>query len=169
MIGLSGIQRFSVSQSVIQPTMEFLRIQGRSGFEGLVLWVGTVSGDAAVIRDAVVPRQSPVRSQFGLSVHVGAETLHELNVWLHQNKLRLLCQVHSHGEHAYHSELDDEHSVVTTIGALSVVVPHFAVYPFSFQSSAVLRLTGEGWVQLDATVASKLLEVCSDGAGPVFR
>jgi hypothetical protein len=159
-IGLSGVKQFSVSKPVIERTMEFLRIQGRSCLEGLVLWVGTVSDETAAIREAVVPRQSPIRSQFGLSVHVGAETLHELNVWLHQNKFRLLCQVHSHGEHAYHSELDDEHSVVTTIGALSIVVPHFAVRPFSFESSAVLRLTSERWVRLDATVASKLLEVC---------
>jgi hypothetical protein len=139
--------------------MEFLREMGGHGCEGLVLWIGTAVDGEAVIQRHLIPKQVPIRSRYGLSVRVDGETLHELNVWLHQNQLRLLVQVHSHGEHAYHSETDDEHSVVTTLGALSIVIPHFAVAPFSFKSSAVLRLTEAGWIELTSKQAEQLINV----------
>jgi hypothetical protein len=139
--------------------MNFLREVGTHGCEGLALWIGTILNDEAQIKQYIVPKQLPTRSPDGLSVHVDGQTLHELNVWLHQNQLRLFAQVHSHGEHAYHSDTDDEHSVLTTLGALSIVVPHFAVAPFSFKSCAVLRLTEAGWVELTEKQAEQLVWV----------
>jgi hypothetical protein len=139
--------------------MDFLRAVGTQGCEGLALWIGTIVNDEAQINQYVVPKQVPIKSRHGLSVHVDGQTLHELNVWLHQNQLRLFAQVHSHGEHAYHSDTDDEHSVVTTLGALSIVVPHFAVAPFSFNSCVVLRLAESGWVELTEKQAEQLVWV----------
>jgi len=153
------VSRFVVPAQVLSDSMDFLREIGRHGCEGLALWIGTIIDDEAEIKRYLVPKQVPVRSPDGLSVHVDGETLHELNVWLHQNQLRLLAQIHSHGEHAYHSDTDDQHSVVTTLGALSIVVPHFAVNPFSFRSCAVLRLTGSGWMELKEKQAEQLIVV----------
>lgn len=139
--------------------MSFLREIGRHGCEGLALWVGDINEEDAVVQSCVIPKQHPVKSEYGLSVHVDGETLHELNVWLHQERLRLLAQVHSHGEFAYHSETDDEHSIVTTFGALSIVVPHFATASFSFKSAAVLRLTSDGWQQISEKESERLVTV----------
>jgi hypothetical protein len=158
-IGFQEVSRFVVPAQVISDTIDFLREIGTYGCEGLALWVGTIDGDEAVIKRYLIPKQAPVRSGDGLSVHVDGETLYELNVWLHQNRMRLFAQVHSHGEHAYHSDTDNEHSVVTTLGALSIVVPHFAVGPFNFKSSAVLRLTETGWLELTDEQAKELIKV----------
>ena len=38
----------------------------------------------------------------------------------------LAGQVHSHPTDAYHSEVDDHNPLVTLLGSLSLVVPHFA-------------------------------------------
>lgn len=155
--GFEEIVRFIVPPEVLSETLGFLRYAGGQGCEGLALWVGILKGNEAEIRRSLIPKQIAVRSRHGLSVHMDGEALHELNVWLHQNRMRLFAQVHSHGEGAYHSETDDEHSVVTTMGALSIVIPHFAAEPFSFESSAILRLTPSGWVELTRREAEGIL------------
>jgi hypothetical protein len=137
--------------------MDFLQEVGTRGCEGLALWIGTIINDEAEVKQHLIPRQVLIRSDHGLSVRVDGDTLHELNVWLHQNHARLLAQVHSNGESAYHSDTDDKHSVVTTLGALSIVIPHFAVAPFSFKSCAVLRLTGAGWLELTERQAEEII------------
>lgn len=153
------LTNFSIPQSLIDETGVFLRAVGRTGNEAIALWVGSVEGSSACVSDVVIPRQTPIRSSDGLAIYIDATTLHELNVWLHTSRLRLLGQVHSHGEDAYHSDTDDHHSVVTTFGALSIVVPFFAQEPMILSGCAVHRLTKSGWVELPADQAAQLITV----------
>jgi len=159
MIGLVEINEFCVPRTVITKTMEFLAAVGQRYDEALVLWVGTADRTTARVTDVIAPRQSPLRTQSGIGVYVGSETLHELNVWLHQHRVRLLAQVHSHGEHAYHSDTDDQHSIITTTGAISVVVPHFARGSFGFDDCSVHRLHLDGWHDLSSQDASDLIRI----------
>jgi Prokaryotic homologs of the JAB domain len=157
--GFEAIIKFLIPPQVLAETLQFLRVKGKQECEGLVLWVGIADNDAAQVQQAVVPKQIAVRSRHGLSVHVAGETLHDLNVWLYEKRLRLLAQVHSHGEHAYHSETDNEHSIVTALGALSVVVPYFGNVPCSLESFAFLRLSAKGWIELSREEVQGLIDV----------
>jgi hypothetical protein len=159
MIGLTEINEFRVSPAVITKTMEFLAAVGRTFNEALVLWVGTVEGSTANVTDVIAPRQTPLRTQSGIGVYVGPDILHDLNVWLHQHRVRQLGQVHSHGEHAYHSDTDDQHSIVTTLGAISIVVPHFARESFGFDNCSVHRLYLDGWHDLSSQEAKELIRI----------
>jgi hypothetical protein len=157
--GFEAITKFLVPSQVLVDTLQFLHAKGSQGCEGLVLWVGLVFDDKANVQQAVIPKQTAIRSRHGLSVHVDGETLYDLNVWLYEKRLRLLAQVHSHGEHAYHSETDNQHSIVTTLGALSVVVPHFGNVPCSLEYFALLRLSAGGWIELSRKEIQELIDV----------
>jgi hypothetical protein len=157
MSGLEHLQRFHVPTTVVTETMEFLAAMGKTGCEGLALWVGSIDGSDGFVTQVVAPQQTPIRSEDGLAVYVGPEALHDLNVWLHQHQRRLLAQVHSHGEHAYHSPTDDQYSIVTTVGAVSIVIPGFARDPFDLRTCSVHRLTSDGWVTLRQNEAAGML------------
>lgn len=159
MAGLQHLRCFHVSANIIAQTMQFLAAMGNTGNEGLVLWAGTIESAEAFVTEAMAPRQTPIRTETGLAIYVGPETLHDLNVWLHQHRVRLLAQVHSHGEEAYHSSTDDQYSLVTTLGGLSVVVPAFAQAPFDLETCSVHRLTTNGWITLNRTEAARLLDL----------
>jgi hypothetical protein len=148
MAGLEEVVRFRIAPLAIERAHEFMAAMGKKGHEGLALFLGTLNGCEALVTHTYIPRQRAIRTEHGLLLQIDSDALHQLNVDLYENKLRLLAQVHSHGEHAYHSSTDDEHSIITVLGGLSVVVPHFAVAPFDLSSAAAYRLTRAGWREL---------------------
>lgn len=159
MSGLQEVKRFRISLPALQHAYDFMAEVGRRGYEGLAFFVGTVTRDQAWISHAYVPTQKALRTASGLLVHVESEALHEFNLELYRNSLRFIAQIHSHGEHAYHSETDDTYSMVTVLGGLSLVVPHFASEPFDLGTCAAYRLEPSGWKELDSEEKQLQIEV----------
>jgi hypothetical protein len=118
--------RFDVPLHVIDETIATLRDAGRDGLEAMVAWGGRRHGDAVTVTRAIVPDQTAHRTTNGLLVVVDGGALFDLNRDLFSRGELLVGQAHSHGEDAYHSDTDDHLSLVTLLGALSVVVPAFA-------------------------------------------
>jgi hypothetical protein len=60
-------------------------------------------------------------------------------------------QIHSHPTSAYHSDTDDHFPLVTLVGALSIVIPDFALHaPDDKDDWALYRLRGYGeWAPVD--------------------
>lgn len=110
-----------------------------------------------MVRSAHVPRQTATRSHAGLSVRVEGDALHDLNVWLYEQKQVLAAQVHAHPTDAYHSDTDDTFPIVTALGGLSLVVPDFCRRDLLTESAAY-RLTPDGWVESE-TPPAELIEV----------
>jgi hypothetical protein len=156
---LRDVSKVLVSRGVVSRTTDFLREVGRSGCEGIVLWVGTIDDTTAQVADAFIPRQRAFRAGGGVCVVADDASLASLNQQLYDLNLRLLVQVHSHPGGAFHSEADDENSIITTIGGLSLVVPDFAVNPFTLENVAVLRRVPDGWVPLSVAEATALIEL----------
>jgi hypothetical protein len=143
---LMDVTQVSLPAQVRQTTRNHLRDVGLEGLEGMVLWAGRFAGATFQVTDAIVPQQQGHRTEHGLAVSVPGDELHRINMWLYRNKLRLIAQVHSHPGHAYHSETDDEYAIATALGSFSLVVPDFAVRPFSLAECAIYRLTrGSCW------------------------
>ncbi|WP_246672244.1 MULTISPECIES: Mov34/MPN/PAD-1 family protein [unclassified Mesorhizobium] len=133
---------------------------GQAGYEGLGLWVGKTAGETATVERALIPQQRLIRTASGVGVRIEGDELHRLNVWLFENKLRILAQVHSHPTDAYHSGTDDENAIATAIGSLSLVVPDFASRPFDLSSTAVYRLNAAGsWLEVPRQAAVRLIEI----------
>lgn len=157
---LLKVTRIDVPRDVVEAVQQHLREAGEASCEGVAFWAGELAGDHFSVRAALVPAQIRSRTEDGVSVLVTGEELFRMNVWLHKNKLMLVAQLHSHPSDAYHSETDDEYSIMTQAGGLSIVVPDFARAPFSLKSAAVYRLDAEGrWVELQEREASDLIKV----------
>jgi proteasome lid subunit RPN8/RPN11 len=145
---LDSITQFRVDPNVLSETLLVLREFGKHYCEGLVLWVGNISGDYAEIRRIAVPDQTPLKSEHGVGYFVEADVLFTLNRRLSQAQLQLIAQVHSHPSDAYHSETDDRYAIVTANGGLSLVVPNFGNAPPDPTQWAVYRLFSGVWKEL---------------------
>ncbi|WP_263379547.1 Mov34/MPN/PAD-1 family protein [Granulicella paludicola] len=156
---LADIEEVTVARDVVAATLETLQAYGKHGFEGLVLWLGEVSGRTAFVTRALVPDQEPTKSEDGVGYFVDGETLFRLNRVLASSGLRLLAQVHSHPTNAYHSEADDRYAIVTAEGGLSLVVPNFGKAPFEPCAWAVYRLSGGQWKHMEHSQAQNLIRV----------
>jgi proteasome lid subunit RPN8/RPN11 len=132
-------------RAVIDATQGHLRASGRRGLEGMALWAGHIEGDQFLVREAIIPLQQGHRTEHGLAVSVPGEELHRINMYLHRQGLRLVAQIHSHPTEAYHSDTDDRFAIATALGCLSIVIPDFAVRPFSLDDCAAYRLSKRPW------------------------
>jgi proteasome lid subunit RPN8/RPN11 len=160
MSSLGNVSRVRVPRNVIDSTRAHLYAVGLHGCEGWVFWVGRVVDNLAVIAAAYVPEQKAYKSEDGVCVVVEAPALHKLNVWLYQNKLELIAQVHSHPGLAYHSDTDDRFPIATTAGAFSIVVPNFARAPLDIANCAVYRLEKSSmWTEMSRQSVEVMMEV----------
>ncbi len=114
-----------------------------------------------MVTQAFIPRQhalTDTRSRVGVAID--GDELFRLNVWLHKVGLQLIAQIHSHPGSAYHSSTDDDMSVVTRVGALSIVVPDFAAGAFELSAISVHRLSKVGnWKKLSKKEKTQLLQI----------
>jgi hypothetical protein len=160
MTDLWRVTSIEVPLPVLQAGHAHLRRVGMDGLEGFVLWIGVQDGEIFRVQEAVIPQQSGLRQEEGVCVVVQGEELHRLNVLLHERNLTLIAQIHSHPTNAYHSSTDDTYPIVTRAGGISLVVPDFALQPFSLANSAVYRLSPEGqWNELSTDAVWRLIRV----------
>lgn len=145
---LTQVTSVQVHKSVAETTHAALAAAGRRGLEGIALWAGVQVGADFHVREAIVPQQQGIRSDHGLAVTVAAPELQRINLHLYRSELRLLAQIHSHPSRAFHSEMDDEYAITTALGSFSIVVPDFAVHPFSIAQCATYRLSPRPWWKL---------------------
>lgn len=155
------ITSYTVHSSVLRRTEEFLRHSGKEGFEAVVLWTGTVGPDgSAALHSAVRPGQIAYRSLDGCAVEVPADEIANVVSSLHPDEI-VLARVHSHPGEAYHSLTDDQNMIIAHVGAISVVVPHFARAPIDLAHCSINELCWNGrWRQLPpAEVADRFTVV----------
>ncbi|MBI1945012.1 MAG: Mov34/MPN/PAD-1 family protein [Deltaproteobacteria bacterium] len=115
-----------VQSAIIDKTLEVLKRAGQQppyGHEGIVLWLGKRSGDTADVAEAYEPVHE-AEADFFLIPREGMEALMQR---LREKRVYVLGQVHSHPQQAFHSPADDEWAVVRHVGALSLVLPWFAL------------------------------------------
>jgi hypothetical protein len=159
-MSLSEVTEITVPRRCIETIHRHLRTVGAQGYEGLGLLVGRQVDQRFDVTEAVIPAQRHIRTADGVCVSLDAEELHRLNVWLWQNKVKLLAQIHSHPGRAYHSDTDDAYAIATSIGCLSLVIPNFAIAPFELGTTASYRLDDEGkWREIRRTDISRLITI----------
>jgi hypothetical protein len=158
------LRHITVKRTIIEQMLETMREFGSHGWEVLVLWLGKIEpekGEAHVIH-AFTPKQKALTSEDGVGYFVGGETLFQLNRDLSESGLRLIAQVHSHPQEAYHSDADDRYAIVTAEGGLSLVVPSFGRAPAHPTAWAVYRLHGQDWLEINTKEVRSLFEVIDD-------
>lgn len=158
--GFLDLTQITVARSLADEARAHLREVGRSGYEGFALWVGVRANQDFVVKQTIIPAQIGHRSPDGVCVSVGPEELHRINVWLYENGMSLIAQLHSHPGDAYHSDTDDTFPIATTVGALSLVLPNYAVRPFALEECAIYRLMpNAGWMHISKIAAARLIKI----------
>ncbi len=155
---LADIEEVIVPAAELARTCALMRAHGERGYELLVLWLGSVDARTATVVHAAAPPQEGVRSEDGVGYFVSGETMFELNRLLSETGLRLIAQVHSHPDEAYHSAVDDRLAVVTTDGGFSLVAPEFGTGE-PFRRWAMYRLVRGRWRELSPAEMVRMLRV----------
>jgi proteasome lid subunit RPN8/RPN11 len=138
--------------SVVEETLQHLKLAGGSGRECIVLWFGRRELDNVRILEACRPEQTASRDRF----RIPPVEMTKLMGHLRQNRLLIAAQVHSHPAEAFHSAADDEGAIIRHVGALSFVAPWFArqVTSSSFMLDVALYELQEGnrWVEIPSGI-----------------
>lgn len=161
---LSPLRHITIKRSTVDQMLKTMREFGSHGWEVLVLWLGEIepnTGRAHVIQ-AFVPKQKSISNEDGVGYFVNGETLFQLNRDLSETGLRLIAQVHTHPQKAYHSKADDRYAIVTAEGGLSLVVPNFGSALAHPSAWAVYRLHGRDWREMSTKEVVTLFEVIDD-------
>jgi hypothetical protein len=145
---LADVLQVQIRIETLVGTVAALREWGEKGYERLVLWIGHVYENVAVVEDALIPTQRPITSEDGVGYFIPRGALFEVNKYLSEHQLRLIAQVHSHPTEAFHSSTDDAFAIVTAEGGFSLVVPDFGDAPADPRAWAVYRLTEGRWREM---------------------
>jgi hypothetical protein len=160
MRGFADIDRIVVPAARVREAQAHLRRVGEQGAEGFALWAGAQHSTTFLVRATCIPAQEALRFEKGLCVRVDGPELHRINMWLYEQGLTLIAQLHSHPGVAYHSTTDDAYPIATTVGSLSIVIPDFARSPFSIVRCAVYRLSVDGqWNKLSTDAVRRLIHI----------
>ncbi len=158
--GYLNIEKIIMPHKCLVEAYNHMREAGKRRLEGVALFAGKEEGTTFKIETTIVPEQQAMSLEDGLLYAVDGEELHRINVWLYENKMSLMAQIHSHPSRAYHSSTDDAYPIVATVGGISIVVPDFASRAIDIATWAVFRLSQtKGWVELNATEKNNLFEI----------
>ena len=163
MNGFQGISKIIIPLECIQKAYELMKYAGENRVEGVALFAGYEKDNEFYISQTIIPKQTAYRLELGLLYAVDGDELHRINVWLYENNLSIIAQIHSHPNEAYHSDTDDAYPIVATKGGISIVVPRFAVDPIDINNWAVYRLSSENdWIELSYSEIKKIIQIGGD-------
>jgi hypothetical protein len=161
--GFLDLEELLVPRRLADQAQAHLRAAGRDGNEGFALWIGRRQSRHFLVDETLIPEQRGLRFDTGVCVTVGSEELFRINKYLYASGRQLVAQLHSHPTDAYHSETDDTYPIATTAGAFSLVIPDFAVRPFSLEECAVYRLVPrDGWLEFPTPAVHRVITL-TDG------
>lgn len=156
------LKNITIPKDCVEKAYEHIRTAGLKRVEGVVLLAGVyhVGADIFEVKETIVPKQLSMLLEEGLLYAVDGEELHRINVYLHENGMVLIAQLHSHPGRAYHSSTDDAFPIITKLGGLSIVVPNFGADDFSLDRWAVYRLnTHLKWEELNRKTVRDLIRI----------
>lgn len=160
MKGLTQINKITINSIHILKAFDFLKYAGQKGVEAVSLFAGVENNNVFHIREVIIPKQSSYIMEQGLMYAVENDELYRINLWLYENKMSLIAQIHSHPTEAYHSSTDDRYPIVDTYGGVSIVVPYFAQGKMSIYDWAIYRLSlSKAWLRLNDSEVNSLFQI----------
>lgn len=138
-----------VTSRIVEETLRVLQDAGNADSERIILWLGHRSDDGIHVVEAYTPLQEAASDYF----RIPPEGMARLFDRIRASGTMVAAQVHTHPEVAFHSAADDRWAIVRHEGALSLVLPWFALRTIagSFaRDAATFMLTKAGtWREVD--------------------
>ena len=136
-----------VRKQIVQDTLGELQTAGRRRSECVILWLGQRDFQGITVARMWKPEQEADRGYF----LIPEKSVDRLMAELRKERLMIAAQVHTHPKLAFHSAADDKWAIVRHVGALSLVVPHYALRTNAVnfvQRTAAFCLNAENeWLQ----------------------
>ncbi len=114
--------RVTVDMHIVSRTINELSQGGHARTERFVLWLGHRAENQVQIAEDYVPEYEASSDHF----HIDRSEMVKLITYLRERELMIGAQLHTHPAEAFHSSADDRWAIVRHVGALSIVLPHFA-------------------------------------------
>lgn len=119
------VERWEVPEQLIQASIQEMAADGRNGCEGIVLWLGKVSGGVASIKH-LVGLTGPLIVKLPDHLRVDPDLFCRVAEFSEARELTLVGQIHSHpGTYVDLSYADIKYGIAAPY-YLSVVAPHYA-------------------------------------------
>jgi hypothetical protein len=115
--------RIDVTYTDVEATLAILQEGGRAGTECVALWLGRTANGGIVVHEVYRPIHEAKADVFWIT-EVGMD---ELKAHLRRTRTMVAAQVHTHPGRAFHSDADDRWAIVRHEGAISIVLPEFAL------------------------------------------
>lgn len=112
------------TREVLRKTIAVLRRGGVRREERVVLWLSNAAlREPAPIMEVYEPDQIAEVDYFRLP----SASMRSLMDHLRSTRRRIVAQIHTHPDNAFHSDADAKWAIIRHVGALSLVLPRFAV------------------------------------------
>ena len=149
----------TISSALVNKTLAQLQSVGRQRSEHVLLWLGKRENGNISINRLWIPEQRAGRDFF----EIPSRSMQALFDELRRDRLMVAAQVHTHPREAFHSWADDTWAIVRHAGALSLVLPYFALKttPQDFvRDAAVFVLSQENeWLEVSATDRHRFYQI----------
>lgn len=156
------ITPISISIQNIKKTLTALQNKGKAESECVVLWLGKHTNDGIRVETVWEPEQHAGSDFF----EIPENSMEDLFKELRSRRLMIAAQVHSHPRLAFHSWADDKWAIVRHAGALSLVLPHFALRTRQetfIKDAAVFVLSPQNqWQEVPKKQIPKFIKVIDD-------
>jgi len=150
-------QYVEISCEGIEKSIHLCRDAGER--ECVLLWLGRREMGIQKIVDVYRPEQIGSVDYFEIPRNGMAALMNRLRV----DGLYVVSQVHTHPKEAFHSYADDRWAIVRHVGALSIVLPHFALSTTTdnFLQHAVVYQLDESndWIEVPADLLHSKLRI----------
>lgn len=107
----------------VEHTLWHLQEAGQKGTECVVLWLGRQEDTIIQVQQVYRPTQVARPKMF----YIPLDSMNAIMSEISSKRLMIAAQVHSHPFGAFHSNADDAWAIVRHEGALSLVIPCFAL------------------------------------------
>jgi len=135
----------TIGGGLLRETFATVRECGAGRDECVVYWAGPRT-DPSLVDRVFHPAHSAAPGYY----EIDAGWLNQIWFELHEHRIAIRVQVHTHGGPAFHSTLDDTFPLLQTAGFLSLVLPRFGKGDVGFDGAYLSQLrAGGGWRQLD--------------------
>ncbi|HEX2544481.1 MAG TPA: hypothetical protein VHL79_06365 [Ramlibacter sp.] len=113
------------------------------------------------VLQAIVPRQRPGRTAFGVYVHIPGEELQRIQLENYARGERSIIQLHTHpGADVSMSDLDREWEVTSHVGALSIIVPDYCAQGLRlFDGANIYEREEDHWRLWSAQEAAERMQI----------
>ncbi|MGO4569976.1 Mov34/MPN/PAD-1 family protein [Rhizobium sp. 2YAF20] len=117
------MMKLRCSAQSIKVSLETLRKGAFRNEERVVLWLGRDRSDLLEVSEVYEPEQNTSIDFF----YIPPESMRSLMAHLRKSRMKIVAQLHTHPGRAFHSEADDRWAIIRHVGALSLVLPKFAI------------------------------------------